>query len=75
VCFDNRAADRQPQAQPLRLGRIEGLEQPVETLRVQARPGIAHGDQDARRRIRLGPHHDLARPVAHTTQGFEGVDE
>src|SRR5215475_11653361 len=28
VRFDNPAADRQPQAQPLRLGRIEGVEQP-----------------------------------------------
>src|SRR5215471_10143834 len=33
---DNPAADRQPQAQPVRLGRIESVEQPVELLRVQA---------------------------------------
>ena len=33
-------------------------------LRVQAWPGIAHGDQDTRRGIRVGPHHDLARTVA-----------
>ena len=44
VRLDNPAADRQPQAQPVRLGRIEGVEQPVELLRVQARPGITHGD-------------------------------
>jgi hypothetical protein len=40
----------------VRLGRIEGVEQLVETLRVQARTGIAHGDPDARRGIRVGLH-------------------
>ena len=29
--LDNPAADCQPQAQAVRLGRIEGIEQPVET--------------------------------------------
>src|SRR5215831_14096504 len=46
VRLDNPAADRQPQAQALRLGRIEGLEQPVEVLRIDPRARIAYRNQD-----------------------------
>jgi hypothetical protein len=34
VSFDNRAADRQPHAQALRLSRIEGVEKTIKTLLV-----------------------------------------
>jgi hypothetical protein len=42
VSFDNRTADRQPHAQALRLGRIEGVEKTIETLRIQPWARISH---------------------------------
>ena len=44
VRFDDRPADRQPQPQTVRLGRVEGLEQPLESRRRQARTQIPHRD-------------------------------
>src|SRR5260370_724460 len=54
VSFDNRAADRRPHAQTVRLRSIKGFEQTVATLRLQPRPRIAHGDQ-VRPSVQLPP--------------------
>ena len=42
VGLNDRPADGQAHAQPLRLGCIKGLEEPLESLRVQARARVAH---------------------------------
>jgi hypothetical protein len=36
VSFNDRTADRQPYAQPVRLGRIKGFKKPINNLRVQS---------------------------------------
>src|SRR6516164_6846872 len=43
--LDDRAADRQPHAHPVGLGRIEGLEQAVEVRRVEPRAGVLYLDE------------------------------
>src|SRR2546427_13198048 len=44
VRFDDRTADRESHAHAAGLGGVEGVEQAVHTLRVQARARILHGD-------------------------------
>ena len=60
--FDDPAADRQAHAHALRLGRVERLEDPVETLRVEARPRIADRDHDLCPGIRLELIHSSRGP-------------
>src|SRR5712691_4941655 len=57
VRLDNPAADRQPQPHPLRLGRIEGVEQVRETLRGEPDARIAHRHPYCLGRV--GPRADL----------------
>src|SRR5215831_10261379 len=45
VSFYDRAANRQPHAQALTLGRIEGVEKTIEILRIQPRARILHFNQ------------------------------
>jgi hypothetical protein len=47
--FDDRAADREPHAHAIGLGRIEGVEQAVEIVGTETRPGISHLDQHVMR--------------------------
>ena len=45
MCLDDRPADRQPQPHAVRLGRVKGLEQPIEIRRMNA--AFNAGDYDA----------------------------
>src|SRR5215470_2046927 len=47
MCMDDGPADRQPHARSTGLGGVEGLEDSIEMLRINARPGIAHRHDDA----------------------------
>src|SRR5713101_4552143 len=51
VRFDDRTADRKPHAHATGLGGVERLEQTVEVLHVQSRPGILDADKHAARRL------------------------
>ena len=53
VRFDDRAADRQPHAHAGRLGREEGIEQPVQVVRVDANAGVVDGQSDVLTVVRL----------------------
>src|SRR5262249_24606680 len=46
MCMDDGPADRQPHARSTGLGGVEGLEDSIEMLRINARPGIAHRHDD-----------------------------
>src|SRR5262245_58929833 len=46
MCMDDGAADRQPHARSTGLGGVEGFEDAIEMLRINARPGIAHRHDD-----------------------------
>jgi hypothetical protein len=75
VGLDDRAIDRQPDPQVLRLGRVEGVEERLETLGDEPDTPIVHHHEHA-----LGgvdPLADLswARPPGGATQGVDGVDE
>src|SRR5215471_16694292 len=71
--LDNRAADRQAHTQPVRLGRIEGIEDMVEALRVQPRTRILHRDYDALCPIGAGSNQQLAWTLVSSTHRFDGV--
>ena len=45
--IDDGAAYRQPHACSTGLRGVEGVEDSIEMLRINARPGIAHCDEDA----------------------------
>ena len=49
VRFDDGARDRQAHAQPVGLGRVEGLEDVVQVGLVDSRPRVPHGDADGGR--------------------------
>src|SRR6516162_11714784 len=47
MSMDDGAANRQPHARSTGLRGVEGVEDPVKIRRMNARPGIAHGHEDA----------------------------
>src|SRR5262249_60284405 len=47
MSMDDRAAYRQPHACSTGLRGVEGVEDSIEMRRINARPGIAHGHEDA----------------------------
>jgi hypothetical protein len=61
VSLDDRAADRQAHTQAARLGRVEGLKQPLELRWIQPRTHILHHNQHAARGG-SGADQQLARP-------------
>src|SRR5688572_19512103 len=62
VPLDNRAADREADPHPVRLGGIEGLEQTLAVFRREAHPGVLHGHAHPAF-IAPGTHHQLPRAV------------
>src|ERR1700722_15892247 len=60
TCFDDRAADRQPQPQAVRLGRMEGLEEVLESTRRQSGTRIAHSDEQVSRLSLFGSDQQFA---------------
>src|SRR5256884_2873478 len=75
VRFDDRTADRESHAHAARLGGVEGVEQAVHTLRVQARAGILHSDEHPARGVWPGADAQLARPLADTAHRFDSVED
>src|SRR5881628_423024 len=75
VGLDDRAADRESHAEALRLGRIEGVEQMVDALRVQSRPRVARGDEHALRSIQTRANHELSWGVTGAAHSFDRVDD
>jgi hypothetical protein len=47
VSLGDRAADREAHANPIGLGRVKGLEQSVEFLRIEPGAGVLHFDDYA----------------------------
>src|SRR6516225_9651192 len=47
MSMDDGAANRQPHACSTGFRGVEGVEDPIEIRRINARPGIAHGHEDA----------------------------
>jgi hypothetical protein len=74
IRFDDRAADRQPHADPIGLGRVERLEQPVEIRRIDPRAGIVDFDEHAVGIALAGGNRKLARSVSGAGHRLNGVD-
>src|SRR3981081_680127 len=51
--IDDRSADRQPHPHAAGLRGVESLENALDVVRINARPGTAHGHQDVARFILL----------------------
>src|SRR2546426_3967272 len=73
VRFDDRTADRESHAHAAGLGGVEGVEQAVHTLRVQARARILHGDEHPARGVWPGADAQLARSLTDAAHRFDGV--
>jgi hypothetical protein len=72
--FDDRTADRQSHAYPVGLGRVEWVEEALETLRAQSGTRISHNDEHAVRLLHSADH-QLAGPLAGVAHRFDGVDD
>src|SRR6266702_1467716 len=75
VSFDDRAADRESHAHPAELGRVEGVEQPVDGLTAQSRAGIPDPDEQAARCILLRRDEQLSRSLGDAAHRFDGVHD
>src|SRR4051794_24545175 len=66
---DDRSADGQPHACSTRLRGVEGIKDPVQMLRIDARARITHGDDDPHA-ILLCADQQLSRSLLHRTHCF-----
>ena len=73
--LDDGAADRQADADAVRLGRVERLEHLLDALRIEPAAGIAHLNQDDVRAV--VPRHDRqeARAVADGAHGLDRIHD
>src|SRR6516165_12222080 len=74
MCMDDGSADRQPHARSTGLGGVEGLEDSIEMLRINARSGIAHCDEDACL-ILLCADQKLSRPLLNRAHCFSRIQD
>ena len=69
---DDGPADRQPHARSAGLRGVEGVEDPLEMRRIDARPGIAHSHEDACL-VLLGADHQLSCPLLNRAHCFSRI--
>src|SRR5262245_7741476 len=69
---DDRSTDRQPHPRSARLRGVERLENVLQIRRIDARPGIAHGHEDAGL-VLLGADRQLSCPRRSRAHGFNRV--
>jgi len=71
--IDDRPADRQSHAYSAGLRGVESLENAIEMVRINARPGIAHGHENATGLALLAADQQLSWPRLDRAQGFDRV--
>ena len=71
----DRAADRQSHTDPVGFGRVEGLEQAVQFLRIEARAGVLHLDEHIVPIIYARYDLEFPRSVAGASHGFNSIDD
>src|SRR5262245_47670291 len=74
MSVDDRSTDRQPHPCSGRLRGVERLENPLQIRRIDARPGIAHGHEDAGL-VLLGADRQLSCPRRSRAHGFNRVQD
>jgi hypothetical protein len=75
LCIDDASADRKPHAQTGASGREEGLEQPRQHIRGDARALILDADLSGVGTLRSRPHGDLAPLVRDLGQRMDRVGQ
>jgi hypothetical protein len=73
VGIDDRATNRQPYSHAARLRGVESLENTIEMVRINGRPGIAQGHENATRLGLLGADQQLSWPSLDRAHGFDRV--
>jgi hypothetical protein len=71
--IDDRPADRQPHPYSAAFRGVESLEDALDIFRINARPGIAHRDEDAICPALLGVDQQLSRPLVDRAQCFDRI--
>src|SRR5215813_10621422 len=74
MSIDDGTAYRQPHPCSTGLGGVEGLEDAFEMRRINTRPGIAHGHEDACL-VLLGADQQLSCPRLYRNHCFSGVQD
>ena len=74
VCFDDRTADRQSQAQAVRLGRVESVEEILQGCRRKSRTRIPHGDERIADSAVPVVISKFPMPFAHRAHRLDGVE-
>ena len=75
MSLDDGAADRQSHANPIRLGRIERLEQSIEVRWTNSWAGILHFDKHEVWIVLARGNRELTRSVSEAAHGLDGIDE
>jgi hypothetical protein len=75
VGIDDRPADRQSHPYSARLRGVESLENAIEMVRINARPGIAHGHENAAGLGLLGADQQLSWPRLDRAHGVDRVQD
>src|SRR6185436_8991481 len=73
MSLDDRAADRQPDAHASLLGRVESIEQFVETLTIEAYAGISDRDANVRGPVRYGTDHQPPGTIVDVQHRLGGI--
>src|SRR6516162_5299855 len=75
VGFYDRTANRQSHAHAARLGRVERVEEVLESRRAQSRARICESDEDVARTIVGGTDQQLAQFFSHFVHRFDSVHD
>ena len=73
--LDDRAADREPDADPVLFRRIKAVEDARNLLRVEAASRILYRENNGRTALDLGPDGQLPRPIGDPDHSFQGVGD
>ena len=73
MTFDDRAADRQPDAHSANLCGIKRLEEPLEALWIETHPRVLHGDPYTITFLLSGPDHQPTWAVVNIFHRVGGI--
>src|SRR5262245_29202706 len=75
MSLDDGPADGQADPHPVALGRVEGVEELVHALRIEANAGIAHGDPHTVGGLAFGSDQQVPRTVVDANHRIRRVAE
>ena len=75
VRLDDLAADRQPHAHAVRLGRIKGIKEMIHSFGLKPETRVLHCDHHTARIVWTGPEEQVSRPIRNRRHRFDAVHE